>query len=346
MTSRYRWLLVGAALGIASPGCHLFPRNPPDAISQDDPAFQQIARVKAERDNAVWAIQQGVPGTVEFEPPGVAKPGEQPEGALSGPKHPLEQPVIMPQAPMHVAVQPADPPAPVQPQTTPEPATIKLAPLVAALQCFLDDRPEEAIKHLEAYDRETQLFYLRSLPPLTIFARKPMSELSAQEITVLTDQLQNLVQSLRPRTRLEIGHMCYATDVRQFGIYQPLPEGHAFVAESGDRFGEVVVVYAEVRNATSVQRGTFFETELHSKMEIRDANGQTLHQLKFQEEGRVRVLARLNDYYNAYRFVVPPLPPGTYQLVLEIADDTIPGSRRVAQKAIEFRVTPVGTRPQ
>ncbi len=151
------------------------------------------------------------------------------------------------------------------------------------------------------------------------------------------------------RAELAIDQMCYCAGVpKSYGFYQPLAEGHAFVAPAGDRPGEIVRLYVELRNFASVQRDGCFETRLCSTIEIRDAKGQQVHptlDFKKNEATPLRVLTRLNDYYNCYTFLAPPLPAGTYQLVLHIADETIPGTRRVAQKTLEFRVTPVGARP-
>jgi hypothetical protein len=197
---------------------------------------------------------------------------------------------------------------------------------------------------LKAYDTETQEFYLRILPIMTIFAKKHINDLNSQEVAVLSEQLQSLLTTVRPRTELVIDRMCCCKLITNFGMYQPLPEEHAFVASSAERpDGETVRLYVEVRNFASVPRGGFFETRLSSAIEIRDARGQKVYDFDFKISEK-QLMTRVNDYYIPYTFTVPNLPPGTYQLVLRIADETVPGVRRIAQKAIDFRITSVGTR--
>src|SRR5205823_688148 len=146
-------------------------------------------------------------------------------------------------------------------QESPAPP-VKLAPLVMALQCVLDGRHQDAIKHLQCYDAETQEFYLRILPTLTILARTPIDQLTAQEVAVLNDQLQRLQTTLRPRTELVIERMCYCDWVKAYGVYKPLADGHAFMAPTADWPGEMVHLYVEVRNVASVPQGNLFETRL------------------------------------------------------------------------------------
>ena len=225
----------------------------------------------------------------------------------------------------------------------------KREPLVDALQCFLEGRHKEALALLQAYDADTQVFYLRVLPTLTLLAHKRVNDLTATEVAVLNDQLQNLLTTLRPRTELTIDRMCYCESVKNFGIYQPLDEGHAFVAaESSGQPGELVRLYVELRNFASVPSGSAFETRLSSRIEIRDSQGTTVWWADHfdHERKQMRTLSRLTDFCATYLFVTPNLPPGAYQLVLMIADETMPGVRRVAQKSLEFRITSVGTRSQ
>lgn len=322
MTPRSGWMLLGAALGIASlPGCNLLNRN---RDSRDVQEFTEI--------------------TLPPEPTPLHNPTRTAERR--------EPPALA------VDEAPKDPstdPGPVQPQASPLPKDAnpvqpdppsELAPVVNALRCMLDDRHQEAVRYLKAYDTETQEFYLRILPIMTIFAKKHINDLNSQEVAVLSEQLQSLLATVRPRTELVIDRMCCCTLITNFGIYQPLAEEHAFVASSTERLdGEIVRLYVEVRNFASVPRGGFFETRLSSAIEIRDSRGQKVHHFDFKNsEKQLNTLARINDYHIPYTFTVPNLPPGNYQLVLQIVDETIPGARRAAQKAIDFRITSVGTR--
>ncbi len=329
MASRAACLLVGATLAVALlPGC--LPVQVQRSTSRDADAVTDYTLPPdpvpvADRKDDKPAVPTR--GTVVGLPE--AKMGDPPPEAPQPKTGPEPDPTIA---------------RPMYPQAEPPPA--KRAPLVEALQCVLDDRHQEALKHLQAYDAETQEFYLRVLPTLTIFARKRIDELSAAEVAVLNEQLQSLLATLRPRTELVIDKMCYCEWVKSYGIYRPLAEGHAFVAaERPDEPGELVRLYVELRNFASMPHGNVFETRLSSAMEIRDGQGQKVKEFRFADgDEPLRSLTRLTDYYNTYTFPVPNLPPGTYQLVLRIADETVPGGRRVAEKTLEFRVTPVAAR--
>jgi hypothetical protein len=327
MTSRCHWLLLLIAVGMPClPGCFAL-RTRSDTVRQTDIAPADVA------------VGKHAPA----EEPAVAKSGESAyPSVLAEPPAPAVEPPDARQMVDHQQPEQV-PPADTKPPLAEPP--MKLAPVVMALQCILDDHHKDALKHLEAYDAETQKFYLRFLPTLTILARKSIDQLTNSEVAMLNEQLQSMLLTLRPRTELAIERMCYCESFKAFGDYTPLPEGHAFVAPSGNRLGEMVSIYVEVRNVASVQRGDSFETRIVNTIEIRDATGQRRGEFAFEEDKKpLRVRSRLNDYGNMLTFPVPPLPAGTYQLVLRVADETIPGARRVAEKTLEFHVSPMGAR--
>jgi hypothetical protein len=347
MTSRFGWVLFGTALGIASvPGCELF-RNTTNVTVTHDVGEFILPPDPVPIEPAVGKATLPVAQAAEPDPanPGAVTTGLTPFLMVKGGPGPSAgQTAKSVDTPL-----PSIPPEKESPDAPrkmygPTESCPKLAPLVQALQAILDDRHEEALKHLQGYDAKTQEFYLRILPTLTIFAKKQLDQLSPQEVAVLYDQLQSLQAAIRPRTELTIDTMCYCAGVKSFGIYQPVPGDHAFVAPAPDRPGEQVQLYVELRNFACVPRGGGYETRLRSTIEIRELKeGKPLRTITFDRfEAPLKSLSRLNDYYNHYFFSVPDLPPGTYQLVLEIADETIPEARRVAHRSLEFRVTPVG----
>lgn len=212
-------------------------------------------------------------------------------------------------------------------------------PLVEALRCMLEERHQDALRHLQSYDQETQEFFLRLLPTLALFTKKRLAELAPQEAAVLSEQLQGMLTSLRPRTELAIERMCFCKEFKSFGNYKTLPDDHAFVGTLGE-WGELVQVYFELRNFSSEPRNELFETRLSSSVEIRDTQGNLKKRLSFADEGPLMSLTRLHDYGNSLSFSVPPeLGPGTYELTLQIVDETIPEMSRVARKSLELRVT-------
>lgn len=246
------------------------------------------------------------------------------------PKEPFERPQPLP-APLY-AVQPTE----LQ-VATPEP---KREPLAEAVQAIFEDRHDEALRHLQAYDPETQDWFLRLLPTLSLLSKKRIQELDATEVRALQEQLFGLLAALRPKTELAISKACFCEWIKSYGDYKPLPEGYAFAAASASRPGECVQLYVELQNFMRELRNGQYETRLASSVEIRDSKGETMWSYRF-EDGKQALRTRTprNDYYNSYSFHVPrSIPPGVYTLVVQIADETSPGSRRVAQKTMEFRV--------
>ncbi|HZZ79892.1 MAG TPA: hypothetical protein VFE62_15340 [Gemmataceae bacterium] len=218
-----------------------------------------------------------------------------------------------------------------------------LAPLVLALQLMIDNRHPEAIQALRAYDDETQEFFLRLLPPLTVFAKTPISKLSPQEIQLVQELLYSLRDQLRTRCALDVNRMTYCKSIEGFGNYVPLPDNYAFLKASGNSPGEKVQLYVELRNFASI-KGTdgIYLTKLSCKLQLKDANNKEVWKWAFDpKETTHRRSACLNDYHGSFSFYVPSIPAGTYKLDLTVVDETLPDVRRVAHKSLDFRVTPV-----
>jgi hypothetical protein len=219
------------------------------------------------------------------------------------------------------------------------PAEPPSEPLVKALQCVLENRHADALKYLPA-DPPTQELFLRLLPSIAVLAHKSLDQLSPAEVAVLHDQLQGLMLSLRPRTELQIGDMCFCESVKSYGVYKPLPGDHAFQAGGAGQPGELVQLYVELHNFASQQRDTFYETRLVSSVEITDAAGNVCYFYRFGDRQQcLRSRSRLMDTFSNYSFPVPPhLPAGTYTLTLRVSDQTLPEQHREARKSVPFRV--------
>ena len=268
-------------------------------------------------------------------------PGQEPETKKSA------QPIIEVKkgAPVEPGPKPQliEPPMvlPTIPQETrgPDNKTGKQSPLVLALQCMLDDQHQEALLHLQGYDQETQEFFLRILPTLTVFTKKRLDQLTPTEVAVLNDQLHNLMATLRPRSELVIEKMCYCESVKSFGVFAPLADGHPFLVALKDRPGELVQLYVELKNFSSELRDGRFETKLSSSIEIRDAKNEKVWSYTYDDSKQPRrSLSRPSDYFIPYSFCVPvELAEGTYRLTVQIVDETMP-DHRVARKELPLRV--------
>lgn len=238
-----------------------------------------------------------------------------------------------------------------------DPATVKppgmqlkeappLEPVTLAFQCILDNRPNEALKHLKKYDAPTQEFFIRLLPPIAVMCKKSLEQMSPGEIAALHEQLQSLDAALRNRAELLIDKMCFCEWVRAYGVYEALPAHHGFTAGSPTRPGDLVQLYVELRNFASEPRDGEFETRLASTVVILDPQGRQVWFKNFDDNKKpYRSKTLLHDYYNNYSFSVPHLPPGNYTLKLQVVDEIRPGARRVAHKTMDFRVSALPRSP-
>jgi hypothetical protein len=113
------------------------------------------------------------------------------------------------------------------------------------------------------------------------------------------------------------------------------------VAGTKDRVGDEVQLYVELRNFNSEKtKDGAYLTKLTCTLELHDAAGKNVWSRTLDRIETAR-RARLNDFYRNYIFYVPAIPAGTYQLTLQITDETNPEQRRVARESVVFRVTPV-----
>lgn len=232
---------------------------------------------------------------------------------------------------------------------TPPPAIdckCDLAGLTRATEYMLRGEHPKALQELKVYDEQTQEFYLQILPLMTILAKTPIKDLSPQQIAVMNDLLLRLRETLRPRCELLVDRMTFCREIQGYGQFVPLPDTHAFLNATRDRPGERVQLYVELKNFASVKgKDGMYLTKLACSLELKDANDKRVGDpVRFDENDTTyRRSACLNDYHGNFSFCVPAIPPGTYKLVLQIVDETIPKERRFARKALDFRVTPVAS---
>jgi hypothetical protein len=222
---------------------------------------------------------------------------------------------------------------PRPPEAAPPPATppVKDPPLVAALRCYLDRRPADAVALLKGSGPLNQELLLGLLP---LAARLAEGALAKDDQAVLLDQLDSLLAPLRARAALALDRLCFCRGITMFGVYEPLPDDYVFQP------GEYVHVYVEVRNFTSAKRPrpdgqADYVVELASAAEIRDVAGKRVERLKVPPPGPNLSHAQRHDYFVGYHFCLPELPPGVYTLWLQVTDGP---TGRQARRSLDFHV--------
>jgi hypothetical protein len=234
-------------------------------------------------------------------------------------------------------VVPVAPPPSVVLKAAPQPE--KKEPLLEALECFLKDQPQRALELLKGYQPSSQDIYISLLPVLAELTHKGVDQLSPEEVSAIHEELESLADHLRSRAKLVIDRMCLCRDIKGYGVYTRLPEGHVFRAGSRDEPGEPVQLYVELRNFSLAECPHGYITRLSSSVEICDEAGkqQWFHNFKEQEKPLIRQ-APWHDCFGNYCFYVPFLPPGVYTLTVTIRDKTRPETPRVAHKSLTLRV--------
>ncbi len=324
--SRNLVLVVAAGL-VAVPAC-VFPRGerrhptpppeptpstsvlPPSRGSQ----FAELIRAPGER----VAIADPVPMVVARSTPppeqGIAHVG----GTAKVPS--LPDPLI---APPPVVLHPIDP------------------PLVAAMRAYLENRPDEAVKHLRSLDKPNQELMLQLIPAVVRASQMDLNRATPHEIGVLAGQLEAPTATLATRGPLFIEKAVFCRWIKNFGRYEPLPDRHAFPP------GALAELYLEVKNVpseptSSPGEGEGYVTRLACTLQLRDAAGGIV-ELTDQSRRAVPALAetkrdftrsQIRDYFLLFRFPVPG-KPGEYKVVVEVRD---PATGRAVSRTLLLRV--------
>lgn len=245
---------------------------------------------------------------------------------------------------------PEAPPPASKEETVVKPVALpKKDPVVAALECYRENKPAEALRCLDSVDAGTREVLSVFLPLIAKLGQSGKVGDPPRDCGTLLEHIERLARALRPRAALAIEKMYYCRNIEKFGVYEPLPPGHCFRAGTGGHWGEMVQVYVELENCGAVQSGPYHETALALTMMIRDGQGRLIW-----KQGRETVVERnrspKRDWHLPCSFYVPPsLPVGDYTLWIVVKDmtglngDAVP-EHRVAKRSLHFRVRGNGER--
>ena len=196
----------------------------------------------------------------------------------------------------------------------------------------MEKHPADAAALLQRYDKANQDLLFCLMPLVARLGEGGLDHASPQEVTLVMEQLSSATVPLRPRAALVLDRMCYCQRIDKFGVFEPLPDDHPFQP------GDLVLIYAEVRNFSSQRRGPIYETQLGSAVKIKDACGQCRKGWEWDFRGcdhPDRSLTLRNDYFSSYRFCLPlDMPPGNYTLWLTVED-------RLTQRPAVLRALPL-----
>jgi hypothetical protein len=314
-------LLVALALGFA-PGCLTVQGT----VSRTDDKQAATPPAKADgfaslRPGEAIAVRPTVePKTTAERPP--------------TPKSVEPDPMVPP--PEHVVAVKAGEPGPFPlPGMPPVPEP----PLLAAMRAYVENRPDDAIRHLEKLDRPNQEFALAVMPALARGAAMNLTAPDPQEAGHLADQLNGAATKLEAKAALRVERVAFCKKISGFGRYDPWSPTQPY------RPGDIARLYIEVRNLGCHAAADGFQTRAETLLEVRDAKGQLVEQIdpgdyrqrvrvvRFLHEERSRSPVR--DYFQPYQLQIPS-QAGVYTVTVEVRE---PSSGRTARsQPAEFRV--------
>jgi hypothetical protein len=156
----------------------------------------------------------------------------------------------------------------------------------------------------------------------------------------VVDELDRLLQPIRPRAPLQIAKMCFCTRIKTYGVYEPLSDRAQF------RCDDQVQVYVELRNfiTTAVKNSSGdprHQIRMRSSYEIHDETRAVVFSDTFHRDGEAADESRTprHDYFENYTFLVPKLKPGNYTLWIKVEDLGSDPPRSV-KGSLDFYLTP------
>jgi hypothetical protein len=343
--SHRKWLVTGTVwLGAGLlPGCL---SSPVDPTLDPQKYVPDLPRMRAHGPESPYH-QQPDPGTL---PPQAIRREEPDPQKVETPAAPPTQADQSP--PAKEAVESARV-VPAASQQSEKRTTPPDEPIVTAMRAFLHKQPDEALGALSRYDKSNQDMLLVALPFAARLTEGDVGAMLPDEAARLADLLQGVEDRLRQRAALRIEKMLFARRIDDFGVYvprEPHNGNYSFEGGAGDQVGEEVLVYLELRNVSSRQRGDAYETRLAGTVELIDFQGHSAYRRDFSPPPHVGRSPR-RDFFVKCSFSVPrKVPPGHYKMRVEIRDVTglppdpaaLKGatpSHRVAEQTLDLRVT-------
>jgi hypothetical protein len=255
-------------------------------------------------------------------PPNAQAPHEAATGATN------EEWQVMLSATIHaleskVAANPADP------ENARRQALLRLLYLTA-------NRLDDTAKVMPA-DASEQQFWIDWLYGTSVYLDAAATPNDGQRAAIAAERLRDAVQRLGEQANLVVNNLTFCRRVTSFGVYEP------FTAKPGATephfeftANQEVLLYAEVRNYTSVPTAKGHHTLLRPSYQIFDSQGRRLGAVVELDESHDYCQRPRTDFFVCYHIYLPTrIDPGAYKLKLTIED--VHGSK-VQENSIDFTI--------
>lgn len=196
------------------------------------------------------------------------------------------------------------------------------------------NRLEDTAKAMPA-DGGEQQFWIDWLYGTSVYLDAEATPNDAQRAAIAADRLREAVHRLGERANLLVSNVAFCRRVTSFGVYEPfaVKPGAAtcdFVAN------QEVLLYAEVRNFTSVPTAKGQHTLLRPSYQIFDAQGRRLGAVVELDESHDYCQSPRTDFFVCYHIYLPTrIDPGEYKLKLTIED--VHGGK-VHENSVDFAI--------
>ena len=223
------------------------------------------------------------------------------------------------------------PPQPNETRPTLAPPALD-PPLVAALRAYLENRPDLAAEYLRSFDPANRDL-LAKLLPAAVAARGGAPDAEALDAVAL---------AAAKAGPIKLRKACFVSSVKQFGVYDPLPDGYAFLP--GGAEGQL---YLELANVVSEptdhpRGGPGFVVRADCTLQVTDERGQTLSRFdptnspKGAMDLAESTRSPCRDFFLSLKFPLPHAP-GNYTLTLDVREAS---TGRSVRHTAGFRVRP------
>lgn len=182
------------------------------------------------------------------------------------------------------------------------------------LLAYLKDQPTPnvaALSGLPAEDREIISAVMDALVNFKLTMKADPNAMYAAKVKPLAD----MSERLRTRADLNVPVMTFCSDIRFFGIYDPVP------AMLSSRSDTRTYLYYEVQNFTSrfTTDTRMWETRLTQQLVLYDASGRVVWQDRVQSLVD-NCRSKRNDFFVRSQLRLPPVAAGRYLLKLTLTD--------------------------
>jgi hypothetical protein len=212
-----------------------------------------------------------------------------------------------------------------------------------AFNCYRENRVAEGGEQLKQFEPARRELLAALLPLVARLADQSENGFKVVDCTPLLTSLEEVIQAIRARSVLSLEKVCFCRSIERFGVFDPLPFGHIFQVGPEGRPGDLVQLYAELKNFICRRAEAGYETSLACTLVLRDGHNRIVWRQDMPAQVERSRSPRRDCYLGCHFYVPRGLPVGDFSLTVQVNDltgfnsDETP-THRTASRSLEFRV--------